>query len=258
MPNKALWLVGSALAVLATTAEPPQAAFTAEAATAPAASTPTDAIPSVGRLFTHLHGLDDRFNCTGTVLNSPKHDIVLTAKHCTGGIGKWAFAYFVPGYDTSARSPEPYGRWTVSGAYNGPGDLEVLVMDKKYGRNIQDVVGAQTYETDVSSGAGRVSVIGYPSDGHGRPYYCGAEATTHFWKGHTNQWQTDCGTNFNDGVSGSAYMIDYNPRTHQGTVVAALGGDHEGSAGLGGEFSLGDPLTGRFETFLQDVLDHHA
>ncbi|MBV9139967.1 MAG: hypothetical protein JO115_03455 [Pseudonocardiales bacterium] len=53
-------------------------------------------------------------------------------------------------------------------------------------------------------------------------------------------------------------MINYNPQTHQGTVVAALGGDHEGSAGPGGEYSLGDPLTDSFSTFLQDVLKKHA
>jgi hypothetical protein len=81
----------------------------------------------------------------------------------------------------------------------------------------------------------------------------------HFWKGgNHNEWQTDCGTNFNAGVSGSAYMVSYSPQTYQGTVVAALGGDDEGSAGPDGQFSLGDPLTSSFVTFLQDVLKNHA
>jgi V8-like Glu-specific endopeptidase len=258
MPNRALWSVGCAFAVLATIPQLTAAAFTADMTAAPGASTPTNPVPSVGKLFTRLHAVSDRFSCTGTVLNTVKRDIVLTAKHCTAGLGKSALAFFVPGYDTSARNPEPYGRWAVRGAYDGPDDLEVLVMDKQNGKNIQDVVGAQTYKTDVSSGVGRVGVIGYPSAGHGRPYYCGADATTHVWKGHPNQWQTDCGTNFNDGVSGSAYLIDYNLQAHQGIVVAVLGGDNEGSAGPDGEFSLGDPLTGQFETLLRDVLDHHA
>lgn len=234
------------IAGLTTLALLPLAASPANAA---ASSTPTNPIPSVGKLFTH------RGFCTGTVLNTPKHDIVLTAKHCTWGIGKFALTYFAPGYDKSAK----YGEWKINGAYDGPGDLEVLVMDKKDGKNIQDVVGGQNYEINSPIG-GQVSIIGYPSsDGHGRPYYCGANATVHYWKGgHHNEWRTDCGKNFNAGVSGSPYMINYNPQTHQGTVVAALGGDNEGGVGPGEEISLGDPLTESFKTFLQDVLKKHA
>ncbi|MGB6165128.1 MAG: hypothetical protein WCF33_11615 [Pseudonocardiaceae bacterium] len=249
-----LRLARHGLAALVALALLPVAAVTANAAAAAVSSTPTSPIPSVGKLFTHAHGFSDSANCTGTVLNTPKHDIVLTAKHCTRGIGKFSLAYFAPGYDMSAK----YGEWKIKGAYDGPGDLEVLVIDKNNGKNIQDVVGGQNYGIDIPIG-GPVSIIGYPSsDGHGRPYYCGADATVHVWKGHPNEWQTDCGKNFNAGVSGSAYMVNYNPQTHQGTVVAALGGDDEGSAGPGGEFSLGDPLTGSFNTFLQDVLKKHA
>lgn len=252
MLNTRRQLARYAIAVLPTLALLPLAAFTANAAVS---STPTSPIPSVGKLFTHGHGFSDSLNCTGTVLNTPKRDIVLTAKHCTAGIGKFALAYFAPGYDTGAK----YGEWKIKGAYDGPGDLEVLVMGKNNGKNIQDVVGGQNYQVNVPIG-GRVSIIGYPSsDGHGRPYYCGADATVHFWKGgNHNEWQADCGKNLNDGASGSPYMINYNLQTHQGTVVAALGGDNEGSAGPGGEFSLGDPLSSSFSTFLQDVLKNHA
>lgn len=220
-----------------------------------ASSTPTQPVPSIGKLFTHANVFG--FDCTGTVLDTPKHDIVLTAKHCTAGIGKWALAYFAPGYDGSAKNSEPYGKWKVKGAYDGPGDLEVLVMDRQNGKNIQDVVGGQSYRINVPIG-GHVSIIGYPSDGHDRPYYCGADATVHVWKGHPNEWQTNCGKNFNTGVSGSPYMIDYDTRTHRGTVVAALGGDNEGGIGPGEELSLGDPLTSNFDAFLQDVLRRHA
>lgn len=253
--NKRLRAARYSIAALATLVLLPMAASTANAAAPAASSTPTEPIPSIGKLFTHAHGASDSANCTGTVLNTPKHNIVLTAKHCTAGIGKFALAYFAPGYDKSAK----HGEWKVKGAYDGPGDLEVLVMDKNNGKNIQDVVGGQNYEINIPI-SGRVTIIGYPSsDGHGRPYYCQASATVHSWKGgHHNEWQTDCGKNFNDGVSGSAYMVNYNPQTHQGTVVAALGGDNEGSAGPGGEFSLGDPLSDSFKTFLQDVLKHHA
>ncbi len=257
MLTNRLRLARHGLAALATLAVLPWAASTANAA-AVVSSTPTNPIPSVGKLVTHAHGFSDGANCTGTVLNTPKHDVVLTAKHCTAGVGKFAIDYFAPGYDKNVKNPEPYGRWKVKGAYDGPGDLEVLVMEKKNGKNIQDVAGGQNYEINVPIG-GRVSVIGYPSDGHGRPYYCGADATVHVWKGgHHNEWQTDCGKNFNNGTSGSAYMINYDPQTHQGTVVAALGGDNEGGAGPGDEFSLGDPLTSSFKSFLKDVQEKHA
>lgn len=254
MLNKRLPLALSAAVILTL---PPLIGFTTHTTPTSVSSSPTRAIPSVGKLFTRLHGVSDRYNCTGAVLNTPKHDIVLTAKHCTVGLGKWAIAYFAPGYDKSAQNPEPYGKWTVNGAYDGPGDLEVLVMDLNGGKNIQDVVGGQSYQTNIRIGD-RVNIIGYPSAGHGRPYDCSADATVHAWKDHPDEWQTDCGKNFNDGVSGSPYMINYNPEIRQGTVVATLGGDNNGSAGPGGELSLGNPLTPDFETFLQDVIAHHA
>lgn len=229
------------------------AAVTARAAAAPASSTPTSAIPPVGKLFYKA----TQYGCTGTVLNTPKHNIVLTAKHCTTWPLKLGLSHFIPGYDQNARNPEPYGRWQIKGAYDGPGDLEVLVMEKNHGKNIQDVVGGQDYQIGAPI-RGRVSIIGYPNAGHGRPYDCEADATVHAWHGHPDEWQTDCGKNFGTGVSGSAYMLNYDRGSHRGTVVAALGGDHEGSAGPGGELSLGDPLTSHFKSFLDDVLEHHA
>jgi hypothetical protein len=54
-------------------------------------------------------------------------------------------------------------------------------MDKNNGKNIQDAGGGQNYEINTSIG-GRVSIIGYPSDGHGRPYYCEAPAAVHIWQ----------------------------------------------------------------------------
>ena len=119
------------------------------------------------------------------------------------------------------------------------------------------MIGGQNYQINIRI-SGQVSIIGYPSAGHGRPFYCSADAAVHAWKDHPDEWQTDCGKNFNDGVSRSPYMINYDPEAHQGTVAAALGGDNKGSVGPDGEFSLGNPITPDFETFLQDVLKHHA
>jgi hypothetical protein len=67
---------------------------------------------AVGALFTTSDGQLDKHFCSGTVINSPNGDLVITAAHCiTGTSGP---IDFVPGYDNGRA---PYGSWTVTKVY---------------------------------------------------------------------------------------------------------------------------------------------
>jgi Trypsin len=68
--------------------------------------------PAVGALFTTSDGRLDRHFCSGSVLDSPNGDLVITAAHCVTGTS--GTIDFVPGYDNGAT---PYGTWTVTKVY---------------------------------------------------------------------------------------------------------------------------------------------
>jgi len=222
---------------------------------------PTSAIPAVGDLSWPVVG----YQCTGTVINTPKHDIVLTAAHCIDSLGvPLKPSSFAPGYDPDSKDPTPYGSWNVKGAYRMPNrggvfsrnpdaDLALLVIAKNsQGKNIQDVVGAQDYQLNAPIGS-QISAIGYPTATGNKPYYCSTGTTTHKVSGHKDEFQADCGKAYGDGVSGSAFMTNYDTTTHHGTVVAEVGGDNDGGD-TSGELTYGLRLDNDFKKFLDDVL----
>ncbi|WP_188316346.1 trypsin-like serine peptidase [Solihabitans fulvus] len=236
-------------------------AATATAATAPRDAAPTGAIPTVGALSLVGYGQI----CTGTVLNTPKHNIVLTAAHCIDHLvvhppGS-AFS-FTPGYDTASGNQAPYGKWSVK-AYHLPSKRGILHRNPDYdvalfelnpngqGQNIQDVVGGQDYQINAPI-SGSITSIGYPIAAKGRPYYCGVPVTVHPVSGHKDEFQADCGKAFGDGVSGAAFLVNYDANTQHGTVVASVGGDNEGGDSSG-ELTYGVRLDNEFQSFLNGV-----
>src|SRR5690349_15236818 len=106
---------GLALAVMAallSTVLPATAAQAEHPNDAPSAiiANPQPAIGAIG----HLRDLSDHF-CTGSIINSPKMNIVLTAAHCVGGSDP---LYFAPQFHAGAAPP--WGVWKVSSVVVDP------------------------------------------------------------------------------------------------------------------------------------------
>ncbi|WP_232303695.1 signal peptide-containing protein [Pseudofrankia sp. DC12] len=128
-----------------------------------------------GALFTTINGSD--YACSGSVVSSPGHDLVMTAGHClhSGGLaGSFASnVIFIPGY---SHGSAPYGIWhasqlTVTGGWgyqrSFDEDAGFATFRPVGGRNLQDVVGgafpiAFTDGTTAGSVAGPQTVLGYP------------------------------------------------------------------------------------------------
>ncbi|MGN6608366.1 MAG: trypsin-like serine peptidase [Jatrophihabitans sp.] len=175
--------------------------------------------PKVGGIL--LAGQAQHF-CTGSVVASPRHDLVLTAAHCVVGDGHRL--RFVPGLDGSSR---PYGTWPVTRVYLRPewigghddqhdyAFLEVAPI-RWHGalRRLQDVVGANRIAAAPANGQ-RVAVTGYVAGTGGRPIRC---RTSVYYRGAYPAF--DC-HGYHGGVSGS-------PWVDNGVVRAVIGGLRQG------------------------------
>jgi V8-like Glu-specific endopeptidase len=181
--------------------------------------------PAVGALFTTSHGkLADHF-CTGSVVNSPGGDLVITAAHCVSGISGLVF---VPGYD---RGATPYGVWPVTKVYTDPSwqassdpdDDVAFVQVSQPGSMvpIEDVTGAEQLATGTAARQ-LVEVIGYPEGGD-------EAIACQNWTREpmSDQLEFDCG-GYTDGTSGGPFLADVNSLTGQGTVVGVIGGYEQG------------------------------
>lgn len=137
---------------------------------------------AVGRL------LSSTGTCSGSVINTSKRDLVITAAHCVGKLidGKWEISdqklkdindkkiIFTPSFDgtkaTSDPARSPLGNWVVKNAYVLPKsahsyiDVAVLMIQPNaQGKYIQDVTGGYDIHDPISA-TDRVqaSLIGYP------------------------------------------------------------------------------------------------
>ena len=178
-------------------------------------------MPTVGALFppgstTHT--------CTASVVDSRAGDLLITATHClVGGARGYTFA---PGYHDGA---EPYGSWTVTGAYAAPESRQSPRLDftflavaphRRNGRpeQIQAVTGGNHLGTAPAPGT-RVTVPAYPLGHDDRPLTCSARVR---YEGAYPAF--DC-TPYVDGTSGSPWLR----RGPDGwTVVGVIGGLHQG------------------------------
>jgi V8-like Glu-specific endopeptidase len=194
------------------------------------AGTPTansfDGIPTVGPIFRGT--LTGRHSCTGSVLSSPGHDLVLTAAHCVSGTAAgWLFA---PGYDAGAT---PYGVWTVVHAYVDPSwtanqdpqhDYAILqVAHQQQGRRsvgIEDVTGGNRLGLAPRSGE-QITDVAYNAGVDDQPIECAVPV-----------YYTDGYPSFNchgyvGGSSGSPWISSI-PGTHISFVRGVIGGLHQG------------------------------
>ncbi len=77
---------------------------------------------AVGPLFDH--GTSNPHGCTASVISSRSGDVAMTAAHCLTGTA--AGTVFVPGYRNGR---EPFGAWSVTGAYAPSGWVHGLDTD---------------------------------------------------------------------------------------------------------------------------------
>jgi hypothetical protein len=206
-------------------------AATAVAQPTTGTSTATPPNPTVGALFfPSAGGLGPAFGlphtCTGSVVHSATHDLVLTAAHCLLTPG--SALQFAPGYTNGAM---PYGLWTVTkvfvnAAWNSTHDEQhdyafLRVAPRTVGgvsRHIEDVTGANTLGLAPASGT-TVTITGYRLGSNDSQFGC--TSTTYL---HGVYPAFDC-DGFVDGTSGSPWLVG---ASGSATVVGVIGGLQQG------------------------------
>jgi V8-like Glu-specific endopeptidase len=194
----------------------------AERVPMPAASAGHDR--AVGAIFTTSAGRLGSHFCSGSVVDSPSGDLVLTAAHCVSHGGKLAF---VPDY---SNGHDPYGVWLVSrvivdqrwqSGSDADDDFAFLVVDQPGATaSLQDLTGGEALGVGAPAGQ-MVTVSGYPGD-LGTQISCRNVAMAFT----QTQLQFDCG-GFADGTSGSPLLANASAGG-AGTVIGVIGGYEQG------------------------------
>ncbi|PWI42218.1 serine protease [Streptomyces sp. ICBB 8177] len=198
----------------------------ARPAAPPKASAPPPAYPPPYRVGTVLHYAEQPSHyCTGSVIDSPHRDLVITAAHCVHGGAGGSYLTglgFAPGL--SAGGTEPAGVWRVSSAFVAPSwvwetdpdaDVAFLVIEPLHGREIEDVVGGNPLA--FGRGPGPVRLMGYPH-GVDTPVVCDGTATEPV----ADRLRVYC-PGFSGGTSGSPWLSGVRP-DGSGSVVGVIGG----------------------------------
>lgn len=214
----------------------PPGAGASMAVSNPLAGSPFAGVPQVGALFSASNGSvqGEGHFCTGSVVNSPQGDVVLTAAHCVyDSNGAYTDLAFVPGYHDGR---DPYGVWTPADvvvppqwAANQDPDYDVaflVVHQAGSDARIQDMVGGDQLQLSPAY-SGLTEVIGYPQDTD-QPITC-TNVTTQVTDPSlaTAQLQFDC-QDYPGGTSGGPFLRDVDPNTGLGTVVGVIGGFEAG------------------------------
>jgi V8-like Glu-specific endopeptidase len=200
-------------------------------APASAAATPRaqlfSGVGAVGALFIRgPHNTLRSHFCSGSVVNSPGGDLVITAAHCLDGRTPRQIA-FVPGYNAGR---EPYGVWParemlrdgkwVSGAAPDHDIAFLLVGRAGTAKSLQSMTGAEGL--GKPSDNQRVLTIGYP-DSQSRPVGC----VNVIKDADGSPVEFDCG-GYTMGTSGGPLIAAFNPVTGLGVVVGVIGGYQQG------------------------------
>ncbi len=193
----------------------------------PVSNTASGQTTTVGALFsvTPSGQLSNHF-CTGSVVDSPAGDLVITAAHCVTGLSASRVA-FVPDF---SRGREPFGTWTVSkiiedqnwlSSADPDDDFAFLVVGQQGSTSeIQALTGGEAL--GIGEAAGKtVEVAGYPNAQDG---LISCENTALDFS--PTQFQFDCG-GFTDGTSGSPLLADSGTGS-AATVIGVIGGYQKG------------------------------
>lgn len=193
-------------------------------------------LPQVGALFDApvYTGADAAHFCTGSVIDSPRGDLVLTAAHCVYNASKHTYNHasitFAPGYDDG---PDALlgGVWNVTAVDVAPGylangdeeqDYAILQIAPQHGLEIQDVTGG--LRLAAAHLPEPVTPVGYNNlewDPAGNePIVCRAKAFEETDDGLP--WaRFDC-PNYQDGTSGGPWIAP------GGRVIGVIGGYEQG------------------------------
>jgi V8-like Glu-specific endopeptidase len=195
-------------------------------------SVPFGGTSRVGALFVDHGGRLGRHFCSASVVDSPGHDLLVTAAHCVvkpgSGRAKGGLV-FVPGYHNGSA---PYGRWpvtrvTADARWSAHGDPDYDVAFLTVGRSakgprVQDAVGSEAIGFDTARRAAAVAV-GYPNR-TSRPVRCGSVLR----RFGADQLVFDC-AGMPGGTSGGPLLTGAGgSATGRGTVVGIIGGYQEG------------------------------
>ncbi|WP_030233528.1 trypsin-like serine peptidase [Streptomyces sp. NRRL S-350] len=171
--------------------------------------------------------------CTASVVQSPRHNLLVTAAHCVQSrrIGVLGGLVFTPGYRNGSA---PYGTWPVRTVTVDPHwaadddpeyDVAFVTVGPVDGRQVEDAVGGNPLGTGRGFGL-PVSVTGYPNASD-EPITCAVRTRSH----SATQERFDCG-GYTDGTSGSPWVAE------NGAVVGVIGGYEEGGSTSGTSYSV--------------------
>jgi hypothetical protein len=194
-------------------------------------------LPQVGALFDapDYTGADAAHFCTGTVIDSPRGDLVLTAAHCVWNQSTGTYTHdsitFAPGYDNG---PNAFlgGVWNVTAIHVAPGyvangdeedDYALLqIAPQRGGLQIQDVTGG--LRLAAAHLPEPVSVVGYNNlewDPAGNEaIVCHTQAFEE--TDDSLPWARFNCPNYQDGTSGGPWIAP------GGRVVGVIGGYEQG------------------------------
>lgn len=171
--------------------------------------------------------------CTASVVQSPAHNLLVTAAHCVQNrrVGLLDGLVFTPGYRNGY---SPYGSWPVQSVTVDPHwaddddpeyDVAFLTVRPVDGRQVEDAVGGNRLATGQGFGLD-VSVTGYPNE-RDEPITCSVRTRSQ----SPTQERFDC-DGYTDGTSGSPWI------TPGGAVVGVIGGYEEGGNTPGTSYSI--------------------
>ena len=182
-------------------------------------------VPAAGALF--FNGIDSAHSCSASVVQSPGHNLVLTAAHCISGTG--AGALFAPGYQDGKT---PFGVWTVQKAWVSPSWISsqdpqndyafLQIAPKRFGffsLNVQDLVAGFALGNAAPSGTS-ITDVAYPYGVGGKSIVCTAKLT------YTSGYPTFNCNGYPGGTSGSPFLSVRAGRPI--TVTGVIGGLHQG------------------------------
>ena len=168
--------------------------------------------------------------CTASVIDSPHHDLLVTAAHCVhngAGGGYIGGAGFSPG--TSA-GPGPAGLWKVRAAVVDPAwiassdpsaDFALVVLAPRQGRAIEEVVGGNPLT--IGRTPASVGLLGFPAD-TATPHSCHGTALADRAQ---HQYHVYC-PGFSAGTSGSPWLAGPRALYGSGNVIGVIGGYQRG------------------------------
>jgi len=179
--------------------------------------------PTVGKIFFTRGGFD--YVCSGSMIPSKYHNIVLTAGHCTNMAKQWdSKLTFVPYY---RNGKAPYGSyplkkaWTTSQWWNHSGNLNYafqydisMVATYSYQGHYP---GSYTGWNAIAFSKGtkfKVAAYGYPAES---PY---SGEYQRYWRATTKKFHYGLymKSNLTGGASGGPWLVSYNNSKRRGVA----------------------------------------